>query len=273
MMVCEIKVGAIWKPSQNPRGTTIAKEVHKIKDSANDESTIIEVEKCKRTINGVFTVIRGEEKQIFQPGRKNHTCYTPTWSTGSMIDERVPFQLIMPPLSWNIMDALLKNVRVSLSGIKSNWKALRKCGKSRMYLPDLSTSKSMKNVREQAMLLINPFIKNHVTTRYKSLTYFRVGAIRSRGEQSQLECVGSLHRDYHNDVNNRVPEERPMSIILALDPFHFLYEHNCGAGQTRTIEQTVPSGHAVLFSSGLHHAGGRSAFGENSLSVSDSDAT
>ena len=82
----------------------------------------------------------------------------------------------------------------------------------------------MKNVHEQVMLLINPFIKNHVTTRYKSLTYFRVGAIRSRGEQSQLECVGSLHCDYHDNVNNPVPEERPMSIILALGPFHFLYE-------------------------------------------------
>jgi hypothetical protein len=177
-------------------------------------------------MKGVFSVLWGEEKQKFQPGRKNHACYTPTWSTGNILDERVPFQLILPPLSWKITDALLKNVRESLSGIKSNWKALGKCGKSRMYLPDLSTSKSMKNVCEQAMLLINPFIKNHVTTRYKSLTYFRVGAIWSRGEQSQLECVGSLHRDYHDDVNNPVPEERPMSIILALDPFHFLYEKN-----------------------------------------------
>jgi hypothetical protein len=46
-----------------------------------------------------------------------------------------------------------------------------------------------------------------------------------------------------------------MSIILALDPFYFLYKKNCGGGTTRVIKQLVPSGRAVLFTSGLNHAG------------------
>jgi hypothetical protein len=96
-----------------------------------------------------------------------------------------------------------------------------------MYLPELWSKRSMKNVHEQVMTLIDPFVKNHVSGRYKSLTYYQVGALRSKGEETQLECVGSLYHDYHNNVNNRVPEERPMPIILALDPFYFLYKKNC----------------------------------------------
>jgi hypothetical protein len=90
-----------------------------------------------------------------------------------------------------------------------------------MYLPELWSKKSMKNVREQVTPLIDPFVKNHISGRYKSLTYYQVGALHLKGKETQLECVGSLHCDYHNNVNNRVPEERPMLIILALDPFYF----------------------------------------------------
>jgi hypothetical protein len=89
-----------------------------------------------------------------------------------------------------------------------------------------------------------------------------VGALCSKGEETQLECVGSLHCDYHDNVNNRVPEERLMSIILTLNPFYFLYKKNCGGGMSRVIEQHVPSGHAVLFTSGLNHAGGKSVTNE-----------
>jgi hypothetical protein len=48
-----------------------------------------------------------------------------------------------------------------------------------------------------------------------------------------------------------------MSIIMALDSFYFLYKKNCGWGITRVIEQHVPSGQAILFTSGLNHAGGK----------------
>ncbi len=167
-------------------------------------------------------------------------------------------ELICPPFTWNITEALIQNVKKSLSEMESNWKPLGKCGNSHMYLAELWSKKSMKNVPEQVTALIDPFVKNHISGRYKSLTYYRLGVIRSKGEETQLECVGSLHRDYHNNENNHVPEERPMSIILALDPFHFLYEKNCGVGMTRIIEQHVPSGHAVLFTSGLDHTGGKS---------------
>jgi hypothetical protein len=172
-----------------------------------------------------------------------------------MTDGRVPMELTWPPFTWNITEALIQNLKKLLLEIESNWKPLGKCGNSRIYLPELWPKMSMKNVREQVTALIDPFVKNHISGRYKSLTYYQVGALRSKGEETQLECVGSLHCDYHDNVNNRVSEKRPMSIILALDPFYFLYEKTCGVGMSRVIEQHVPSSHAVLFTSGLNHAG------------------
>jgi hypothetical protein len=53
-----------------------------------------------------------------------------------------------------------------------------------------------------------------------------------------------------------------MSIILPLNPFYFLYKKNCGGGTARVTKQYVPSGHSVLFTSGLNHAGGKSVTNE-----------
>jgi hypothetical protein len=76
-----------------------------------------------------------------------------------MTDGRVPMKLICTPFTWNITEALIQNVKKSLSEIESNWKLLGKCGNSRMYLPELWSKKSMKNVCEQVTARIDPFVK------------------------------------------------------------------------------------------------------------------
>jgi hypothetical protein len=84
---------------------------------------------------------------------------------------------------------------------------------------------------------------------------FKVGAIRSRDEKSQLELTGSLHCDYQDDVNKKTPNERPQSIIVALDPFNLLYECNMDDGsKIRTIH--VNRGQVVVFTSSFRHPGG-----------------
>jgi hypothetical protein len=40
--------------------------------------------------------------------------------------------------------------------------------------------------------------------------------------------MGSLHCDYHDDNNKKVPNECPQSILMALDPFKLFYESNMG---------------------------------------------
>jgi hypothetical protein len=70
-----------------------------------------------------------------------------------------------------------------------------------------------------------------VSQNYKALTYFKVGAIRLRGVDSQYDLMGSLHCNYHDDVNKKVPDEHPQSILMALDPFKLVYESNMGTGE------------------------------------------
>jgi hypothetical protein len=86
-----------------------------------------------------------------------------------------------------------------------------------------------------------------------------VGAIRSRGIDSQYDLVGSLHCDYDDNVNKRVPGEHPQSIFLALDPFKLLFESDTGSGGLTdgNIEELhVKRGQAVVFSSSFCHSGG-----------------
>ena len=43
---------------------------------------------------------------------------------------------------------------------------------------------------------------------------------------------------------------------MAFDPFNFLYEHHVGGGKLVTMVLNVPSGHGIVFTSLLNHAGG-----------------
>ncbi len=134
-----------------------------------------------------------------------------------------------------------------------------KCGTARQYLKELSTHKSLQKVNDQAMAVIQPFVTNVVSQHHKALTLFKVGAICSHGVDSQYGLVGSLHCDYDDDVNKKVPGERPQSIIMALDPFKLLYESDTGSGgltDGKIEELHVNRGQAVVFSSSFCHSGG-----------------
>jgi hypothetical protein len=96
-------------------------------------------------------------------------------------------------------------------------------------------------------------MRNFVTPHYYSLTHFKVRALCSKKHENQLDKQGSLHCDYNEDINSKVPHKRPQSIIIGLDPFSLLYWSELG-DKLKTI--CGESGHAVLFTSSLWHAGG-----------------
>jgi hypothetical protein len=56
-------------------------------------------------------------------------------------------------------------------------------------------SNSLKKVNNQAMTVIQPFVTHVVSQHYKALTYFKVGAVCSRGVDSQYDLMGALHCD------------------------------------------------------------------------------
>jgi hypothetical protein len=81
-----------------------------------------------------------------------------------------------------------------------------------------ATNKSLKKVKDQAMAVIQPFVTHVVSQHYEALTNFKVGVIRLHGADSQYDFMGALHCDYHDDVNKKMPDEQPQSILMALDP-------------------------------------------------------
>ncbi len=93
-----------------------------------------------------------------------------------------------------------------------HWINQSKCRTARQYLKELSTSKSLKKVNNQAMAVIQPFVTHVVLQHYKALTYFKVGAIRSHGVDNQYNLAGSLHCNYHEDVNKKCQ-------AIVLNPF------------------------------------------------------
>ncbi len=102
------------------------------------------------------------------------------------------------------------------------------------------------------MAVIQTFVTNVVSQHYKALTLFKVGAICLHGVNSQYNLVGSVHCDYDDNVNKKVPGERPQSIILALDLFKLLYESDTGSsGLTdgKIKELHINRGRVVVFSS------------------------
>jgi hypothetical protein len=172
-----------------------------------------------------------KEISHFYPTSKAHICYNPTAPIGPIPETHVPLMLVFPSPSWNILKAVIDNMKEALSSLKDyHWINKSKCGTARQYLKELLRSKSLKKVNDQAMAVIQPFVTHIILLHYKALTYFKVGAICLCGVDSQYGLMGSLHCNYHDNVNKKVPGECPQSILLALDPFKLLHESNMGSG-------------------------------------------
>jgi hypothetical protein len=193
----------------------------------------------------------GKEISHFYPTSKAHICYNPTALFGPIPETHVPLMLVFPSPSWNILKAVIDNMKEALSSLKDHhWINQSKCGTARQYLKEMLTSKSLKKVNNQAMTVIEPFVTHVVLQHYKALTYFKVGVICLCGVNSQYDLVGSLHCDYHDDVNKKVPCKGPQSILLALDPFKLLFESNMGSERLidgKIKEPSVNKGQAVVF--------------------------
>jgi hypothetical protein len=233
--------GSEWKP------------YNEVKASASTEKV-----RCFGTLRAEFSMVSGKVISHLYPTNTPHICYNPTAVSGPTPETRPPLMLVFPSQS---SKAVIDNMKEALCFLKDHhWINQTKCGTVRQYLKELATHNSLKRVNKQAMAVIQPFmITNVVSQHYKALTLFKVGAICLRGIESQYNQVGSLHPDFDDNVNKKLPEECPQSIILALDPFKLLYEADTGSGGlTDGIikELHVQRGQAVVFTSSFCHSGG-----------------
>ena len=220
------------------------------------KSKDVNVIKCQGTLLCIVTKVHGKVISWYIQGNIPHICHNPYWAGDNQIETCFPLQVVVHSDCWRVSLDMIDNMKTSLSSIKLHWVPLGSCETARQYLKELSTSPSMKYVKQQAEALIRPFIMNVITSWYKSLTYFKVGVIQSRGSRSQFDYMGSLHHDYSDDVNKQVPDEQPQSTLMALDPFNLLYQQSCGGGHVSTSNLFVQSTHAVILTSSLLHLGG-----------------
>jgi hypothetical protein len=205
--------GSKWKPYNKVKATSSSKRI-----------------RCYGTLRAEFSKVHRKKISQYYPTNKAHICYNPTALFVQIPETRVPLMLVIPIASWIIWKAVIDNMKESLSSLSDcHWINQSKCGTARQFLKELPISKSLQKVNNQAMAVIQPFVTHVVSQHYKVLTYFKVGAICLRGVNSQYDLTGALHWDYHDDINKKVPNGHPQSILMALDLFKLLYESSwCG---------------------------------------------
>jgi hypothetical protein len=235
-------------------------DAYKWKPIGQVNHKVLKTDFCNGTLLGVFTA-QGNKKHVqYFPGKRGCQCFNRSAANDfDSRDTRVPLILVVPSPSWNITSPTLTSMRDCLDGVGNKWwHNQNSCGTNRQYLKELSSHSKLSLARDQATAIVTIYMNHFVKTMYPSLLHFKVGALRSRGMESQYNMQGTLHRDYLDEANAKVPNERPQSIILALDPFVFLYEYELSDEDgMRSIR--VDRGQAVLFFSSLRHAGGANA--------------
>jgi hypothetical protein len=164
--------------------------------------------------------------------------------------------VIQPNGNWGVQKEKLMEVKEELVELgMTQWHNLNKCGLERQYLPGLCTNTKMSQLKTKVEELIEPFVKNFILKHYPKVNKFSVGEIQSKGRRSQYDLTSVYHRDYLQDVvDKRIQDERPFSIILALDEFRFQSKNAIMDEEVETV--CVPIGHAAILSSALSHCRG-----------------
>jgi hypothetical protein len=125
----------------------------------------------------------------------------------------------------------------------------------RQYARNLNECKEIDILVEKCM---SRYIQ-YVQEEHPALKHYKLSVLKSvPNAKSQYELTNNrLHSDYPHGVNQRPPHERPMSMLVALDGFLFMYLRDRSNPRSMIIEQFVYPGQAVAFTNYLPHAGGR----------------
>ena len=173
-------------------------------------------------------------------------------------DTRIPFMICgLPPAC--LRRDLIEDVRKDLHAC-TKWESIsggRRAGKiERRFLPSLETDASLAWLLEKVKIVMEPYIAL-LHTLYPNIAFFKFGAILSEpGAESQYEGHGErVHGDFP-DCSFRPPGERPVSMLVALDRFRFLYLADPRDPDSKLIQALVESAHAAIFTSSCLHSGG-----------------
>ena len=187
-----------------------------------------------------------------------HQCQLRQDGRHGSLDNRSPLRLITASPNWGINREKLQEMKNELVNCPDSWwEGLPKQGKSRRWLKGIGNPQTQEAVAFQKRIqsVMQPFL-NDIRKQNPSLQYWKVGALRTApGSRSQYEKMNSqLHADYSEEVLSRPECERPMSMIMALDDFEFMYKLDVDDEKINTL--TVHGMQAIAFTNELFHAGG-----------------
>jgi hypothetical protein len=151
-----------------------------------------------------------------------------------------------PPLTFPPL--LMLSALIRIKKTSKIWYPLVKTEGTREYLPYLDKDSALSHAKLQVQGIIREFLENYLWKMYPKLLNYTVGALRSKGTYSQLEKHdGNYHTDFLKSVIERTPEERPHSIIVALDPFQLNYKQHTSNGKFKEQEVIVRSDRPQYF--------------------------
>lgn len=133
------------------------------------------------------------------------------------------------------------------------WHKLTGGGDSRFYAKDLEKHTDIYNyVMEELQYYIT-----YAQMKFPKLIHVKGGAIFSAPHApAQIDGHnGKLHSDYTADVSQRPLDERPVSIIVAVDPFALKYLPNDNMMRKDIKKIFVRQGEMVMFTSACLHSG------------------
>ena len=195
--------------------------------------------------------------------KSQHECYTNAIvqrSLGSRIatgmpDTRPLLTKVIPNvpfcgLSNNIIDSL-KNKLSEATG----WAPLvGNTNNDRWYYPELEKNSDLyKYIKNEVKWYLS-----EIKIKCPALNISSLGLIRSAPlARSQYDGFSQrLHSDYPSNVNALDLPLRPLSFIIALDEFDFMWLPHHNAKRCDIVTETVLPGQMILFSNNCLHAGG-----------------
>ena len=179
-------------------------------------------------------------------------------------DDRPQLERISPNIEYGNylsrkgIEDVLREFKNAEKNDKNLWKNITGGNTMRKWIPDMYDN----NVKRVALkVIVEKALKAYITIvqkRYPTLKYFKVGALKSLpGAESQYVGHGrKLHSDYPQSVEELEPRCRPVSIIVGLNSFNFMWLNDRTSRESEIREMTVYPGEMIMFTNHCLHAGG-----------------
>jgi hypothetical protein len=187
-----------------------------------------------------------------------------------VIDNRPQLERILPNIkNGNYLlrqgiEEVLREFSKAEKNDKNLWQNITGGNTMRKWIPDMYDN----NVKRVALKgIIEKALEGYITIvqeRYPALKYFKVGALKSL-PGAELQFVGhggKLHSDYPQSVEELESRLRPVSIIVGLNSFKFMWLNDRTSRESEIRKLTVYPGEMIMFTNHCLHAGGENSTNE-----------